>query len=59
MAKKTFIPTLVLILHRVCTYIVRWNTQLRRYLTPEQEALLDAVYLACQAFTNSIDPEDL
>lgn len=55
MAKKTFIPTLLLILHRACVYIVRWNDQLRRYLTPEQEILMDAVYTACKAFTDAVD----
>ena len=57
MGSRTYIPKLLMLLHIVCTYIVRWRPQLNVTLTPKQEALLDAVYTACQAFTTAVEIE--
>lgn len=53
---KTFIPTLLAILHRLCTYIIRYQRQLAVYMSPEQEDLLNAVLDACEDLVNSLTP---
>lgn len=55
MARKTFIPTLIATLHRVCVYIVRYRDTIAQFLTPAQLVLLDAVYTACRAFTDAVE----
>lgn len=54
MSKRTYVPTLVYWLHRVCVYITRYRAQLRAFLTDDQEILLDAVLAACEAFTAAV-----
>lgn len=53
---RTYIPTLVRILQGVCLYITRYRKQLDSFLgSPEKKAALDAVALACEAFTALVD----
>lgn len=54
---KTYIPTLVYMLRRVCVYISRYGDVLRRYLTPEQQGYLDIIMETCTALTASIDDD--
>lgn len=55
MARKTFIPTLIYMLHRVCRYIVRYRDTIITHLPEGGAALLDAVYVACLAFTDAVE----
>lgn len=50
MARKTYVPTLVWLLHRVCVYIARYRSVIVEYLPEGGSAALDAVLLACEAF---------
>jgi hypothetical protein len=49
MAQRTWIPQLIKILRKTCQYILRWRTQLGKFIPDESEPLLDAVVTACQA----------
>lgn len=50
MAARTYIPTLLKILERVCKFIARYQTQLNGHLTEPQQALLQNVVTACNIF---------
>jgi len=47
---RTYLPTLVRILHSACVYIVRYRNQLIAHLPSNGAALLDAIVTACEAF---------
>lgn len=55
MATKTFIPTLIRIVWRLCLYITRYGKTIKLSLTPEQGLLFDALHTACQAFLENVD----
>lgn len=57
MAKKTFLPTLVKLLHRACVYIVRYRAVMLTNLPENGAALLDAIVVACEAFIAVADHE--
>lgn len=49
---RTYLPTLLFLLQKVCEYITRYQDTIREYLdTDEKKAALDAVKLACDTFT--------
>lgn len=50
MAVKTYIPTLVHILHRCCVYIARYRAVIVTFLPEGGDAKLDAIIAACEAF---------
>lgn len=50
MAKKTFVPTLVFILRKVCVYIARYRTTIVENLPTGGSAALDGVVTACEVF---------
>lgn len=50
MASRTYLPTLVRILHKACVYIVRYRAVLLVNLPANGAALLDAIVIACEAF---------
>lgn len=52
---RTYIGKLLALLHALCVYIVRYRATLNKFLTPDQEVLLDAVVLACEAFTAAVE----
>lgn len=56
MGFKTFIPTLVALLHKVCVYIARYRAIIVTFLPEGGEAKLNAIVLACEAFM-AIVPE--
>lgn len=55
MAAKTYLPTLVRMLRRLCVYIVRWGPQLRANLTPTGRDLLDTIMATCEALIEDIN----
>lgn len=59
MAKRTYYPTLVFILRKVCVYIVRYKPQLEEALTDAfgsgAVTALNAVMAACEAFTAIVE----
>lgn len=50
MAGRTYLPTLYRILKTVCTYVVRYDRQIRDNLPPEAIAPYEAFKAACDAF---------
>jgi len=50
MAGKTFLPTLVHMLHMMCVYIARYRKVIISYLPEGGEAKLDAIVTACEIF---------
>lgn len=53
--RKTYIPTLVSLLHRVCRYIVRYRPIIDQFLDAQGKTLLNAVVAACEAFTAYVE----
>ena len=56
MAGRTFIPTLVRIVWRLCLYITKYGKTIKATLTVEQGLLFDALHAACTAFLEGVDP---
>jgi hypothetical protein len=54
MARKTYIPTLLALLHRTCVYITRYNNIIIEFLPVGAAPLLEAVFIACQAFVEFV-----
>jgi hypothetical protein len=50
MAERTFIPTLVEIVRRLCIYITRYSKQLRDNMPSDWLPAFEALELACHAF---------
>lgn len=50
MAGRTYLPTIVHLLHKLCVYIARYRMAIIQYLPEGGEAKLDAIVLACEAF---------
>lgn len=50
MATKFFVPQLVLLARRMCKYITKHHATLNTTLSAPQQALLAALFAACQAF---------
>lgn len=57
MPSRTYLPTLVRVLHAACVYITRYRAQLISNLPSNGAALLDAIVLACEAFIAVADHE--
>jgi len=58
MASKTFIPTLVLLLHKVCTYIVKYRETITRFLPEGGDAALSGIVTACEVFMALVPDPD-
>lgn len=52
---RTYLPTLVRILHAVCVYIARYREKIVGNLPPDSEPLVDAVIIACNALMDVIN----
>lgn len=50
MAGRTYIPTLLKILERVCKFVARYQSQINEHLSSPQQALLQNVVTACNVF---------
>jgi hypothetical protein len=50
MGARTYIPTLLKILERVCKFVARYQSQIAEHLTEPQKVLLNNVTTACNAF---------
>ena len=47
---KTFLPSLVHLLHKLCMYIARYRAVIVTFLPEGGEVKLDAIVSACEAF---------
>lgn len=56
MASRTYLPTLVNILHKMCTYIVRYRDQILGVIGEENATALDALVTACNVFMAIANP---
>lgn len=54
MPVKTYVPQIVRLLHKACTYVSKHHAVLATYLSPTQLGYLDAVVTACNTFTGSV-----
>lgn len=54
MAIKTFIPTLVKIVHAVCFYTAKYDSQIRQHLPEGAIAPYNALRSACAVFTEAV-----
>lgn len=52
---RSYLPTLVRVLHRTCTYIIRYRETILENLPEGSEAALDLVVTACTALTDLIE----
>lgn len=50
MASRTYLPTLLVILHTLCQYIVTHRDRILNVIGVEHTTKLDAITLACAAF---------
>jgi len=57
LAKKTYVPTLVKIVRKMCQYIIKYQETIRLFLDPVENAALTALELACHEFL-ATQPED-
>lgn len=55
MAVKTYIPTLVRVLRRVCVYITKYRVVLEQFLPTGGKAALDGIVTACEVFMDIVD----
>lgn len=60
MAKKTYVPTLITLLHKICVYIAKYRNTLVSFLddfgVTNPAAKIDALVAACEAITNEYIP---
>lgn len=60
MAQKTYVPTLISLLRKICLYIVRYQNTLKAAMIDfgitDAEAKLAALMAACEAITSQYDP---
>lgn len=47
---KSYVPQLIRLLTRLCVYITKHQNTMNQYLTAPQQAALQSVVSACQAF---------
>lgn len=59
MAARTYIPTLLKILERVCKFVARYQSQINEHLTAPQQALLGNVVTACNVFVAAYGALDI
>lgn len=52
---RTYLPTLVRILARVCEYIIKYRKTISENLPEGGDALLTAVIVACEALTAVVE----
>lgn len=52
---KTFLPTLVYMLTRVCTYISRYRVTILTFLPEGGEAALNGVVAACEVLIDLVE----
>lgn len=56
---RTFVPTLIDIVKRLCTYITRYSEQIRRNMPADWLPAFDALEIACHAFLAVVEtPEN-
>lgn len=50
MGARTYIPTLLYLLEKVCKFVARYQSQIASHLSAPQIVLLSNVVTACNAF---------
>jgi hypothetical protein len=56
MTERTWLPTLLRILHVVCVYTARWDAQIQAHLPSGALAAYEALKAACDAFETILYP---
>ena len=59
MAARTYIPTLLKILERVCKFVARYQSQINQHLSAPQQAQLQTVVTACNVFVAAVGVLDI
>lgn len=59
MAARTYLPTLLKILERVCKFVARYQSQINQHLTSPQQVMLANVVTACNVFVAAIGVLDI
>lgn len=54
---KTYVPTLIRLVHALCMYITRYQDRIRSNLAGDALAAFDALSAACTAFVIAVPPE--
>jgi len=49
LSQKTWLPQLLKLGQRLCSYIRRYEEQIKRPMTDDQKAIVDAALVACHA----------
>lgn len=57
MARRTFLPTLVALLRRVCVYITRYRAQMIAVAPEGFETAINAVVAACEVVIDLVPHE--
>jgi hypothetical protein len=55
--QKTFIPQLIRMIRHLCVYITKHQATMNPYLSAQQQAALQSVVSACQAFYGDVITE--
>lgn len=50
MAQRTYLPTMVQIVSKLCVYTSRYDKTIREFLEPEAIPAYEALRVACDAF---------
>lgn len=56
---KTYLPTLLRILARVCSYIIKYRKTIEANIPPEGSSALSAVIASCEALIAIIEIVDI
>jgi hypothetical protein len=59
MGARTYLPTLIRILERVCKFVARYQSQINEHLTAPQQVLLGNVITACNIFIAALGILDI
>lgn len=59
MAVKTFIPTLIVLVRKICLYNARYGTIILAALPPQARTAYNALSLACVAFIEAFGEVEL
>lgn len=54
MARKTYLPTLVMLVTTICRYTTRYNLIIREFIPEEAIPAYEALVAACTAFLGAV-----
>lgn len=59
MGARTYLPTLLKILERVCKFVARYQSQINEHLTAPQQGYLANIVTACNVFVAAVGVLDI